>query len=59
MPAERSVRLPDGEIDYIIHLVEEVPELIRKFVDAESAGADWPRGERRKPRPLFIPKMHE
>ena len=29
----------DGEVDYIIHLVEEVPELIRKFVDAESAGA--------------------
>jgi PAS domain-containing protein len=33
------VRRPDGEVDYIIHLVEEVPDLIRKFVDAESAGA--------------------
>jgi len=30
---------PDGAVDYIIHVVEEVPELIRKFVDAESAGA--------------------
>src|SRR5712691_2171939 len=33
------VRRPDGEVDYIIHLVEEVSDLIRKFVDAESAGA--------------------
>ena len=33
------VHRPDGEVDYIIHLVEEVPDLIRKFVDAESARA--------------------
>ena|SRR5579863_747789 len=33
------VRRPDGEVDYIIHVVEEVPDLIRKFVDAESARA--------------------
>jgi PAS domain-containing protein len=38
-PMNVPVRRPDGEVDYIIHLVEEVPELIRKFVDAESAGA--------------------
>lgn len=33
------VHRPDGDVDYIIHVVEEVPDLIRKFVDAESAGA--------------------
>jgi PAS domain-containing protein len=33
------VHRPDGRVDYIIHLVEEVSDLIRKFVDAESAGA--------------------
>jgi PAS domain-containing protein len=33
------VHRPDGGVDYIIHLVEEVSDLIRKFVDAESAGA--------------------
>jgi PAS domain-containing protein len=33
------VSRPDGEVDYIIHMVEEVPDLIRKFVEAESAGA--------------------
>jgi PAS domain S-box-containing protein len=38
-PLNVPVHRPDGEVDYIIHLVEEVPELIRKFVDAESAGA--------------------
>lgn len=38
-PLNVPVHRPDGAVDYIIHLVEEVPELIRKFVDAESAGA--------------------
>jgi PAS domain-containing protein len=38
-PMNVPVRRPDGGIDYIIHIVEEVPELIRKFVDAESAGS--------------------
>ena len=39
-PDELPVHRPDGGTsDYIIHIVEEVPELIRKFVDAESAGS--------------------
>jgi PAS domain S-box-containing protein len=33
------VHHPNGEVDYIIHVVEEIPDLIRKFVEAESAGA--------------------
>ncbi|HET7018560.1 MAG TPA: PAS domain-containing protein [Streptosporangiaceae bacterium] len=37
-PMNVPVRRPGGEVDYIIHMVEEVPALIRKFVDAESAG---------------------
>jgi PAS domain-containing protein len=38
-PMNVPVQRPDGDVDYIIHVVEEVPDLIRKFVDAESAGA--------------------
>jgi PAS domain-containing protein len=38
-PVNVPVHRPDGGVDYIIHVVEEVPDLIRKFVDAESAGA--------------------
>jgi len=30
---------PDGKVGFIIHVVEEIPDLIRKFVEAESAGA--------------------
>jgi hypothetical protein len=38
-PMNVPVHRADGGVDYIIHVVEEVPDLIRKFVDAESAGA--------------------
>jgi len=38
-PMNVPVHRQDGGVDYIIHVVEEVPDLIRKFVDAESAGA--------------------
>ncbi len=38
-PVNVPVHGPGGELDCIIHAVEEVPELIRKFVDAEAASA--------------------
>ncbi len=38
-PVNVPVCDPDGDVAYIIHVVEEVPDLIRKFVEAEAAGA--------------------
>jgi len=34
-----AVMDPDGKVTMLIHLVEEVSDLIRKFVDAEAANA--------------------
>lgn len=36
-PINVPVRGPDGRVAYIIHAVEEVSDLIRKFVEAEAA----------------------
>jgi len=38
-PVNVPVRGPDGKVSCIIHAVEEVSELIRKFVEAEAARA--------------------
>lgn len=38
-PVNVPVRGADGDVAVIIHTVEEVPDLIRKFVEAEAAGA--------------------
>jgi PAS domain-containing protein len=38
-PVNVPVRGPDGEIAFLLHVVEEVSELIRKFVAAEAASA--------------------
>jgi len=38
-PMNIPVTGPDGEVALILHVVEEVPELIRRFVDAEAADA--------------------
>ncbi len=38
-PVNVPVHGPGGELACIIHAVEEVPDLIRKFVDAEAASA--------------------
>lgn len=38
-PANSPVRGSDGEVAAVVHVVEEVPDLIRKFVDAEAAGS--------------------
>ncbi len=38
-PMNVAVRDPDGEVTMLIHLVEEVSDLIRKFVEADAANA--------------------
>jgi PAS domain-containing protein len=38
-PVNVPVPGPDGRVACIIHAVEEVPDLIKKFVEAEAAGA--------------------
>ncbi len=38
-PLNVPVRGPDGQVAYIIHAVEEVSDLIRKFVEAEAASS--------------------
>lgn len=38
-PVNIPVPGPDGQVALIIHAVEEVPDLIKKFVEAETAGA--------------------
>jgi PAS domain-containing protein len=41
-PMNIPLRGPDGEVTVILHVVEEVPELIRKFVEAQAASALFP-----------------
>ena len=38
-PVNVPVHGPEGEVTCIIHAVEEVPALIKRFVEAEAAGA--------------------
>ena len=38
-PVNAPVRGPDGKVAMILHVVEEIPDLIRKFVDAEAASS--------------------
>jgi PAS domain-containing protein len=38
-PVNAPVRGPDGAVTMIVHVVEEIPDLIRKFVDAEAASS--------------------
>jgi len=38
-PVNTPVRGPGGEVEYVIHVVEEVSDLIRRFVEAEAAGS--------------------
>jgi PAS domain S-box-containing protein len=38
-PVNVAVKDADGQVTMLIHLVEEVSDLIRKFVDAEAANA--------------------
>ena len=38
-PVNVPVRSPDGSVKYLLHVVEEVSDLIRKFVEAEAASA--------------------
>jgi PAS domain-containing protein len=41
-PVYAPVRGADGNVSLILHVVEEVPDLIRKFVAAEAASALFP-----------------
>jgi hypothetical protein len=38
-PVNTPVRGPGGEVECVIHVVEEVSDLIRRFVEAEAAGS--------------------